>query len=76
MTIYRIIIHFGGTLDTEDFGFVFSDKKVAIEAILDMSKRRVAYGVEEEGSYVELLEEHDEKGRFYTKHTTRIRFDK
>lgn len=40
-----------------------------------MNDNRVSYGLEEEGAYVELLEEVDKDGVFYTKHHTRIRLD-
>lgn len=72
---FRIILHFGYSLDVEDSGFVYATRERAIKEILKMNSKRVAYGLESEGSYVTLLEEHEDDGVFYTKHSTIIRLD-
>lgn len=40
-----------------------------------MNDNREAYCLEEEGAYVDLLEEVDKDGVFYTKHCTHVKLD-
>lgn len=73
--VWRILLHFAGTFDVEDDGFIYSSYESAVKEILKMNDSRAAYGIEDEGSYVELLEEHEKDGKFVTFKSTKVRLD-
>lgn len=73
--VWRIMLHFAGEIGVDDDGYIYSSRESAVKEILKMNASRVAYGLEDEDSYVELLEMHEKDGKFVAFKCTKVRLD-